>query len=155
MPGTEVKPSERDQIYKLAAEGLTQAEIARITHRSPHTIRRIVLAMPRGVYAKTKLAGPRNPPRSWDELSPLGQDCLQDFALFSRVFFVRDIPPWRAGAATKIIDALLDEDQRYILMNTPVGSRLTAGSMPRIGTPRGPGGSRRARSAGSVIDRRL
>src|SRR5687767_15587370 len=25
-------------------------------------------------------------------------------------------------------------------MNTPVGSRLTAGSMPRIGIPRGPGG---------------
>jgi hypothetical protein len=122
VPGTEVKPSERDQIYKLAAEGLTQAEIARITHRSPHTIRRIVLAMPRGVYAKTKLAGPRNPPKGWDELTPLGKDCLRDFSLFSRVFFVRDIPPWRAAAATKIIDALLDEDQRYILMNTPVGS---------------------------------
>src|SRR5690349_4812461 len=26
-------------------------------------------------------------------------------------------------------------------MKTPVGSRLTAGSMPRIGIPRGPGGS--------------
>jgi hypothetical protein len=121
VPGTEVKPSERDQIYKLAAEGLTQAEIARITHRSPHTIRRIVLAMPRGVYAKTKLAGPRNPPKGWDELTPLGQDCLRDFSLFSRVFFVRDIPPWRAAAATKIISALLDEDQRYLLLNVAVG----------------------------------
>src|SRR5215204_6278803 len=28
-------------------------------------------------------------------------------------------------------------------MKTPVGSRLTAGSMPRIGIPRGPGGNMR------------
>jgi hypothetical protein len=65
VPGTRTKAHEDAQILKLAGEGLSQAEIARITGRSPHTIRRRLEGMGRGVYARAQLLGPRNPPKAW------------------------------------------------------------------------------------------
>ena len=92
MPGTRTKAHEDAQILKIAGEGLSQAEIARITGRSPHTIRRRLEGMGRGVYTRAQLLGPRNPPMAWDQLSPLGQNGLRDFPTFARVFFGLDLP---------------------------------------------------------------
>ena len=73
LPGTRTKAHEDAQILKLAGEGLSQAEVARITGRSPHTIRRRLEGMGRGVYTRAQLLGPRNPAKAWDQLSRLGR----------------------------------------------------------------------------------
>jgi hypothetical protein len=123
MPGRRISSHTKQQMFDLLAEGHTPAEVSRITGISEPSINRFRKGLVSGHQTEAGLkAMAKNPPRSWDELDELGQDCLRSFPAFSREFFVRDVPPWRAAAATTIVEALLDLEQRYLVLSVAVGA---------------------------------
>lgn len=72
--------------------------------------------------ARRRILGKIPPPKTWEELSPLAQECLRDFDLFSEKFLRRDPMPWRRKSAELSVALLLDRTERhYVVGNTPPG----------------------------------
>ncbi len=139
MAGKRLTKRQKTGLLKSRDLGLSMTETARRAGVSVSTVHRVWHAIPPGTESKA-LAD--NPPKPWDQLEPLAQECLVDFATFCRVVFARDIPPWRADAARRVLDLVLDPVDRYGVLNAPSGSGKTTLMLDVIAWLLAGGGSR-------------
>jgi hypothetical protein len=114
----------REKYLRLRRNGIRQgaaADECKISRSSAHRLDMMLEGT--GTHSlKQAMSLESNPPKAWDDLTPLAQDCLRDFGLFCQTFFVRDTPPWRSDAARKILDLVQDPDQTYGVFNAPSGA---------------------------------
>jgi hypothetical protein len=139
MAGKRLSKRQKTSLLRSRDLGLSMTETARRAGVSVSTVHRIWHAIPPGTESKA-LAD--NPPKPWVQLDPLARDCLADFATFCRVVFARDVPPWRADAARRVLDLVLDPVDRYGVLNAPSGSGKTTLMLDVIAWLLAGGGSR-------------
>lgn len=125
MGSPRITKEQREGFFRYLANGVNAAEAARQLGLSRATASRLKRGIPASssLAAEQRLDDAQPEPKTWDELSPLAQDCLGDFNRFSEVFLLRRPMSWRLDAANRIVEALADAAQRsYIVMNLPPGS---------------------------------
>jgi hypothetical protein len=128
VTGKRIPLEVKEHARRLLGQGLSQAEVWRMLDAagnriSKRSITDLADGLPKGVKSRAQLQRfTANPPRSWGQLDDVGKRALQDFSFFSETFFLRDVPPWRAAAARTIVEALLDPEERYVILNVAVGS---------------------------------
>jgi hypothetical protein len=66
--------------------------------------------------------GDSSEPRQLSDLDGGVKDTLKDFSLFRKTFLCRDESLWAKDAADRIVERLLDKEQKdYVVINTPPG----------------------------------
>jgi hypothetical protein len=123
MPHKHYPPALRHRARELHADGETYESIAKSLEVPEATIGRWC----RGTRKTSKelRAHTSNPPKPWDKLTPLAQDCLGDSTLFAQTLFALRTPAWWRLAADEIVAMALSDEREFALFHAPVGAGKT------------------------------
>ena len=119
-----ITPDIRKRFATLLKDGWTIKAASVRVGISPATGYRYSRGLPAGKNAGDMVEEAQGFPdvKSFEELPPLGQELLKDFALFSEKVMCRHATPWRVKAAEQTVEAILDTTEKhYYIANEPPG----------------------------------
>jgi hypothetical protein len=85
LSGKRINDFERRQILDLRSQAYSLDKISTLTNRSKHSVMRVVNALRPGEQTlRQAMSRKSNPPKSWEEVGPVGRRWLEDFECFAR-----------------------------------------------------------------------
>jgi hypothetical protein len=123
MPGKRITIAQKRRLINLVLElGLPISVAAERVGISKASAARIIAeARSSGVEEVVDQGPPA--PKTWDELSEDAKEALRDFSVFETLFLARRTAPWRRDAANRIIEFLMNTEERsFVIMNTFPGA---------------------------------
>ena len=115
--------SRREHCRRLLAAGATTREAADQSGVSQTTAWRIAKALTSSGPTEQQITNLAKlpAPRTFDELPPIGQECLRDFQLFAETFFCTRVSPWWTKVADAAVADIANDAQTYTLLSAPSG----------------------------------
>jgi len=114
--------NQRDRFFTLLDQGLSKRKAAAAVGVSEATGYRWAAGYEKHVEQLTEETRHLRDPLPFEELSPLGQELLRDFGLFSEKILCRVVTPWRVKAAELSVEFLMDQTEKtFVVANMPPG----------------------------------